>query len=73
MDVQCNFLKNRMLFTRTAYTFTDKPQSVTCELRSADRVDSVKVSNVYSGVNDALLYTDISYSGGESHRVSSFG
>ena len=73
MDVQCNFLKNRMLFTRTAYTFTDKPQSVTCELRSADRVDSVKVSNVYSGVNDALLYTDISYNGGESHRVSSFG
>ena len=62
-----------MLFTRTAYTFTDKPQSVTCELRSADRVDSVKVSNVYSGVNDALLYTDISYNGGESHRVSSFG
>ena len=73
VDVRRSFPNGRMLFTRTAYTFTDKPRTVTYELRSADRVDSVKVSNVYSGVNDALLYTDISYNGGESHRVSSFG
>ena len=73
VDVRRSFPNGRMLFTRTAYTFTDKPRTVTYELRSSDRVDSVKVSNVYSGVNDALLYTDISYNGGESHRVSSFG
>ena len=73
VDVRRSFPNGRMLFTRTAYTFTDKPRTVTYELRSSDRVDSVKVSNVYSGVNDALLYTAISYNGGESHRVSSFG
>lgn len=73
IDVRRSFPNGRMLFTRTAYTFTDNPRTVTYELRSAERVDSVKVSNVYSGANDALLYTDISYNGDESHRVSSFG
>lgn len=48
MDVQCNFLKNRMLFTRTAYTFTDKPQSVTCVRRTGWTLSRCQTSTAVS-------------------------
>ena len=70
IDVRQTYPGNRLLVTRTGYSFTKKPKRVTYELRYDSKVDSMVVVNEYSKKNDALLTIDVSYNKGASHRVA---
>ncbi|MBO5603155.1 MAG: RHS repeat-associated core domain-containing protein [Prevotella sp.] len=68
-DLRQSQLGGKLLLTRTDYSFTDKPTRTVYELRQTTRTDSIVVENCYSGNNDALLTTSVSYNGGAAHQV----
>lgn len=53
-DTRQSCLGGKVLLSRTAYSFTDKPLRTVWEVRHDGRTDSVVYANSYSQVNDAL-------------------
>ncbi len=62
-DTRQSRLGGKVLLSRTAYSFTDKPLRTVWELRHDGRTDSVVYANSYSPVNDALTAMLVSCNG----------